>query len=144
MINREDKLLLVKDLCARLPHGVIVEHTSGFRGTINNIVVHQMYDENDNIEDYLCCADFFGDSDYIDIEFFKPYLFPLSSMTDEQKKEYCSLVWFDGLSAGWNRDDAVILNEVELLIEFYYKNHLDWRSLIPKGLALDATGLNIY
>ena len=68
----------------------------------------------------------------------------MSSMTEEQKKEYRSLVWYDGLSTGWDRDDAVILNEVEMLIDFYHKNHLDWRGLIPKGLAIDATGLNVY
>ncbi|MBQ2396454.1 MAG: hypothetical protein II304_05355, partial [Bacteroidales bacterium] len=83
-------------------------------------------------------------SDTVYIGDIKPYLFPLSSMTEEQKKEYCSLVWFDGLSAGWNRDDAIILNEVEMLIDFYHKNHLDYRGLIPMGLANDATGLNIY
>jgi hypothetical protein len=65
-------------------------------------------------------------------------------MTEEPKKEYCSLVWFDGLSAGWNRDDAVILNEVEMLIDFYHKNHFDYRGLIEKELAIDATGKNIY
>ena len=143
-MTQEDKMLLIKDLSARLPYAVTVEHTSGFRGTLHDIAVHHMYDENDNVYDAICYTDFFGDEDSIYIEYFKPYLFPLSSMTEEQKKEYCSLVWFDGLSNGWNRDDAVILNEVEMLIEFYHKHHLDWRGLIEKGLALDANGLNIY
>ena len=143
-MTQEEKMLLIKDLSARLPYAVTVEHISGFRGTLHDIAVHHMYDDNDNIYDAICYTDFFGDEDSIYIEYFKPYLFPLSSMTEEQKKEYCSLVWFNGLSAGWNSDDAVILNEVEMLIDFYHKNHLDWRDLIPKGLAIDATGLNIY
>ena len=122
-MTREDKNLLLKDLCARLPYGVKLDTLEGPQEldtrwlTINICNISSPY---------------------------LPYLFPLSSMTEEQKKEYCSLVWFDGLSAGWNRDDAVILNEVEMLIDFYHKNHLDWRGLIEKGLAIDATGLNIY
>ena len=30
------------------------------------------------------------------------------------------------------------------LIDWFNKNHFDYRGLIEKGLALDATGLNIY
>ena len=126
-MKQEDKDLLLKDLCSRLPYGVKVK----------------FYDHwVDEYEIIPLTAKLLSDTVYIgDI---KPYLFPLSSMTEEQKKEYCSLVWFDGLSAGWNRDDAIILNEVEMLIDFYHKNHLDYRGLIPMGLANDATGLNIY
>lgn len=55
-----------------------------------------------------------------------------------------SLVWFNGLSRGWNSDDAIILDEVPMLTDFYHKNHIDYRGLIPKGLAVDATDKNIY
>ena len=44
----EDKMLLIKDLSARLPYAVTVEHTSGFRGTLHDIVIHHKYDENSN------------------------------------------------------------------------------------------------
>ena len=139
-----EKSLLIKDLCARLPYGVNVQDTRcGISGKLHDMLVFPLYKGN-NVYDYIATTNFYTDCYYDDIEYFKPYLFPLSSMTEEQKKEYCSLVWFDGLSAGWNRDDAVILDEVEILIDFYHKNHLDWRGLIPKGLALDATGKNIY
>ena len=136
-MTQEDKDLLFKDLCARLPYGVKVnviystENASSLRQRVCTEGVNVL--NTDIVGLYQC--------NEIDI---KPYLLPLSSMTEEQKKEYCSLVWFDGLSNGWNSDDAVILNEVEMLIDFYHKNHLDWREFIEKGLALDATGLNIY
>lgn len=133
--TQEQRDLLLKDICARLPHRVKVDITySKYSGS--------------SLRDKLC---FEGinilDANILGLQsevYIKPYLFPLSSMTKEQEKEYCSLVWFDGLSAGCNRDDAVILNEVGMLIDFYHKNHLDYRGLIPMGLAIDATGLNIY
>ena len=132
-MTQEDKELLLKDLCARLPYGV------KFIDILNPkepLLTMQSIDS----DGLVMATDGFS----FEIEDIKPYLFPMSSMTEEQKKEYCSWVWFDGLSAGWNRDDAVVLDEVEELIDFYHKNHLDWRGLIPKGLANDATGKNIY
>lgn len=67
------------------------------------------------------------------IPYCKPYLFPLSSMSEEQEKE-CQQIkhsyYFD--------DDSFVL------FDWYNKNHFDYRGLIPKGLAIDATGLNIY
>ena len=62
---------------------------------------------------------------------YKPYLFPLSSMTEEQKKK-----WFYTLSSDYN----ITYDTVDWL----NKNHFDYRGLIDKSLALDATGLNIY
>ena len=57
----------------------------------------------------------------------RPYLFPLSSMTDEQLEEFekCGLASYHDY-------------------DWYNKNHFDYRGLIEKGLAIDATGLNIY
>lgn len=131
---KNDRDLLFTDICARLKHDVKVRykcfHVYSVKGLTNNGLI-VLRDETDKLIT-------------TDIKNIQPYLFPLSSMTEEQKKEYCSLVWFDGLSSGWNRDDAVVLNEVEMLIDFYHKNHLDWRGLISKGQALDATKQNIY
>ena len=60
------------------------------------------------------------------------YLFPLSSMTDEQEKE-CQQI-----KHSYYYDDSFVL------FDWYNKNHFDYRGLIEKGLAIDATGLNIY
>lgn len=158
-MTQENKELLLKDLCARLPYGVCVEHTSGFRGTLHNITIHHMYDDNDNVYDAICYTDFFGDNDDIYIEYFKPYLFPLSSMTEEQSMELFKLFGIslvDSIGADYIKINectgiTFFLNKgfdvethLDKLIDWLNKNHFDYRGLIEKLLALDATGLNIY
>ena len=134
-MTQEDKDLLLKDLCARLPYGVKVAffnedltyHSEPKTLTgiecINNLNYSSLEDEDGNTTI---------------VELVKPYLFPLSSMTEEQKKE---LRTFDSLDA----ESTMSLGEWAIqLVDFYNKYHLDYRDLIPKGLAIDATGLNIY
>jgi hypothetical protein len=92
--------------------------------------------------------------DGCDIEYMniKPYLFPLSSMTEEQKNEcfkgtpleidkYGGIAVKDNLSGNSHYTDLEIYLEV---IDWLNANHFDYRGLIEKGLAIDATGLNIY
>ena len=136
-MTQEEKMLLIKDLSTRLPYAVTVEHTSGFRGTLHDITVHHKYDENDNVYDAICYTNFFGDEDSIYIEYFKPYLFPLSSMTEEH---YIYIEKNKLIIASSETD--VIMNPDGY--DFLNKNHFDYRGLIEKGLAIDATGLNIY
>ena len=156
-MTQEDKMLLIKDLSSRLPYSVHVQHTSGFSGVLHGISMHHKYDKNDNIYDIICYTDFFGDGDSITIEHFKPYLFPLSSMTEEMMEELNAEGFF-------KTDDTItnishleskngILKEIytyvdiegaSILIEFFLSHHIDYRGLIEKGLAIDATGLNIY
>lgn len=69
----------------------------------------------------------------------KPYLFPLSSMTDEQKEEYCQLQQ----KIIYN-SKGIINEDITEYINWCYQKHLDINDLIPKELAIDATGLNIY
>ena len=148
-MTQEEKMLLIKDLSARLPYAVTVEHTSGFRGTLHDIAVLHMYDENDNVYDAICYTDFFGDGDGIYIEYFKPYLFPLSSMTDEQYEKFIIISGWDGDIEDIRRGKFSCIGYVGLdyiydTIDWLNKNHFDYRGLIEKGLAIDATGLNIY
>ena len=156
-MTQEERMLLIKDLSARLPYAVTVEHTSGFRGTLHDITIHHMYDDNDNVYDAICYTDFFGDEDSIYIEYFKPYLFPLSSMTEEQfveLKVFADLIYeSDTLElVEWNDNYKTLefwLEEVPSycvikVFDWLNKNHFDYRGLIEQGLALDATGKNIY
>ena len=143
-MTQEERMLLIKDLSARLPYAVTVEHTSGFRGTLHNITIHHMYDDNDNVYDVICYTDFFGDNDDIYIEYFKPYLFPMSSMTEEQRKEYNSIIYKEIELHADRYYDVIEVISFEELQDFYHKHHIDYRGLIEKGLAIDATGLNIY
>ena len=143
IMTQEDKELLLKDLCARLPYGVKIEMTWWFmdEGTCLSTTL-----EPDHIEQIL--------NDEVGNAEIKPYLFPLSSMTDEQcYKFYCRFVeneidyndfkkyYFDGCS--WNKV-LTLISDCGDIIDWFNKNHFDYRGLIEKGLAIDATGLNIY
>ena len=127
-MTQEDKELLLKDLCARLPYGVIV-NVKGFD-----------YDYNDKLTQIYkgvgCSIQVTTNMPY-DIEQVKPYLFPLSSMTKEQKKEYAHILVMSS-----NLACSQLIGETTQ--DWFNKNHFDYRGLIPMGLALDATGLNIY
>ena len=149
-MTQEERMLLIKDLSARLPYAVTVEHTSGFRGTLHDITVYHMYDENDNVYDAICYTDFFGDEDSIYIEYFKPYLFPLSSMTEEQQEEFDRIYADDMQVVANNLKNRLDGKPYETNLGHYRHidwlnaNHFDYRGLIERGLALDATGKNIY
>ena len=66
---------------------------------------------------------------------YKPYLFPMSSMTDYQKSDY------QFITERWMNDPSHSISDS---IDWLNKNHFDYRGLIEKGLAIDATNLNIY
>ena len=127
-MEQKNKELLLKDICARLPYGVKCNVGEKIAYTLCRI-------EIDNVNGHL--LDFIETKDGLDMQVYlsevKPYLFPLSSMTDKQQHEflstcngYCDYYW------------------TEETFDWLNKNHIDYRSLIPMGLAIDATGLNIY
>ena len=147
-MTQEDKLLLIRDISARLPYAVKVECTAGgFRGTLHDIKVHHIYDDNDNVCDAICYTDYFGDGDSINIKYFKPYLFPLSSMTEEQEMELNGLLSevYDFTFRMEELLEPIQMQNIPFhYIDWFNKNHVDFRGLIEKGLAIDATGKNIY
>ena len=148
-MTQEDKELLFKDLCARLPYGVIVVTPKG-RGYVCNINLTIFdYELGVNINPII--------RDPFSINDVKPYLFPLSSMTEEQEKEIqqiignpdyaCIIRKTDGLELWLNfidTDPTIWLDVIFEVQEYLNKNHFDYRGLIEKGLAIDVTGLNIY
>lgn len=156
-MKQEDKILLVKDLCSRLPYGVRVCHmTSEFSGVLHNISVLHMYEGNsdsdkyDSIVDYVSDIDFFDDGYPYEVEEFKPYLFPLSSISSEQLKEVSEILGkdvevFDNyLNIVEHTRNTFSYLELDALFDWFNKNHFDYRNLIEKGLAIDCTNLNIY
>lgn len=142
-MTQEARDLLFKDLCARLPYGVVIqeeciEHDEIFlpNSEDNRLV-------NIDINEELVITN--SGSRYY-IEECKPYLFPLSSMTEVQRKEYNSLC--DHVPT-YFYEFGDIVEDVELhdnfrSIDYLIANHFDYRDLIPMGLARDATGLGIY
>ena len=138
-----DKELLLKDLCARLPYGLKVKcEKYSFPVTIlyGSNIDEVKFKETGGIEN-ICTI--------------KPYLFPFSSMTKGQKEELNKKfnVQFLGNtiysihyhSEGcWDTDLELGLQDWLWFINWCYKNHFDVNNLIEKGLAIDATNLNIY
>ena len=131
-MTQEDKELLLKDLCARLSYGVKIQVNDNIE-TVEGI---NILDSIIEFGTYMVC----------DIEEVKPYLFPMSSMTEEQKQEYTYIVNYISPddTENWAEGEFVYVNQIEQLLHFYHTNHLDYRGLIAKDLALDATGKNIY
>ena len=142
-MTQEDKELLLKDLCARLPYKVkcCIYNFGEDTVRIKEDVLWSV--QGDNILTLKSCVENGEAYMYHQI---KPYLFPLSSMTEEQYNEFFSYYHNiemaevkssgDYLKAAYMGDDAKY--------SWLNKNHFDYRGLIEKGLAIDATNLNIY
>lgn len=141
-MTQNERDLLLKDLCGRLTYGVKVLHEGWnyewdqelstierVTGIDEKFIYTKVLDKNSGEE-------FTSDRHGISLFDDKPFLFPLSSMTEEQRKEFVATLKY--LPAEeidiWTLDTYDWCN----------KNHFDYRGLIPKYLAIDATGRNIY
>ena len=150
-MTQEDKILLIRDLCGRLPYGVkayIKNWSKLDRKYYEGVYTVESIDPSLN--------NIYADSErssvkvivgYYDDEI-KPYLFPMSSMTEEQKKHITDR-W--GINEDFNfeidpnwGEYIVELGDTINFINWLNENRFDINNLIPKGLAIDATGLNIY
>ena len=118
-MTQRDKELLERDLSCRIPYGVIVNVDGKYNVRLESV---NWYEEV-SVDD--------GSNDLYTISEVKPYLFPLLSMTEEQQTNLTKFV-------------ANGITGENILYDWYNKNHFDYRGLIEKGLAIDATGLNIY
>jgi hypothetical protein len=129
-MTQEEKDLLLKDLSGRQTHNVKCQVFNDAKpytlsGVLHNKPYSQLYFEE---------LDWKEHDGFVGVEYCKPYLFPLSSMTEEQKDEFDRLYTYD----------ALIVEPQWKLIDFCNKHNLDYRGLIPMGLAIDATDKNIY
>ena len=145
-MTQNEKDLLLKDLCSRIQYGVkcqcfdekTIATLTGVKSKSNLYFDELDWKEFDGI---------------VKIDYCKPYLFPMSSMTDELwDKEFMGygITEFtrDSFKYGcetleFNSDNPDLSNMVGFINQLI-KNHFDIYGLIPMGLALDATGLNIY
>ena len=137
-MTQENKELLLKDLCGRLPYGVKCQFENTIE-TIKDIWFSEIEDwQIDGNKTSTC------------IHAVKPYLFPMSSMTEEQQEEFDRIYAEDMQVVADNLKNRLDGQPYEINLGHYRhidwlnKNNFDYRGLIPKGLAKDATGLNIY
>lgn len=131
-MTSEEKQLLFKDLCARLPYGVKFpyhkEEDSNHREcdcvatlySINEDSVEFDYSDNGLEREWSCT-----------LSEAKPYLRPISSMTEEEKELY------KGFAVAFGDSRGIMLPNYAAM-DWLNKHHFDYRGLIPMGLALEA------
>ena len=117
-MTQEDKELLIRDLSCRIPYGVIVNVYGMPNVKLTSVSLYDEVSVEDSVGLY-------------NISEVKPYLLPLLSMTEEQQTNLTKFV-------------ANGIKGENILYDWYNKNHFDYRGLIEKGLAIDATNLNVY
>ena len=142
IMTQEQKQLLLVDLSARLTYGVkaYVKNWSKldrkyYEGVYTVESIHPSLNNILAYSDKFSVEVIVGYDDYE----IKPYLFPLSSMTEEQKIIYGDLCYAVIRSLAWDTQA-----ELNGLVDWLNSQHFDYRGLIEKGLAIDCTNLNIY
>lgn len=127
-MTQEDKQLLIKDICARLPYGVKIHINSSIEEQ-NRMQLYDVNLEGETIgvrnEKWTFRAIPIIDEED-DTKIIKPHLRPMSSMTEDEKVTY-SIYHDNPQNIGYG------------LIDFLNTHHFDYRGLIEKGLALEAT-----
>ena len=143
-MTQENKNLLLKDLCSRLPYKVIVDY--GY----NAFDVHNGNYVKHGSECILNCylLDVFNSPRQNEKgEYIKPYLRPLSSMTEEESAELLNIIseWFDKELFYLTEEPFLeyALSKINysispLLFDWLNQHHVDYRGLIEKGLAIEA------
>lgn len=151
----EDRQLLLQDLSTRVPYGVKVSVNQSQLQNYDNKWKSWCFDEEppeiDGVGIYGVTFGCMDMSDgVIDFEYIKPYLFPLESMTVEYICKVQNLlpnncnISFKNQKITFYDEGNIQLEQLEKIFHFFNLYHFDYRGLIPMGLAIDATGLNIY
>ena len=146
-MTQEDKELLLKDLCARLPYGVIVDYKENefeFPHWKITTIYPDTFDGWIGYDKRVGAGSESG-SRHFNIGEIKFYLRPMSSMTDEEEKEFAyTILQQPDLDAVRNWETISIdLKELSKVLNWLNAHHFDYRGLIEMGLALEATE-NMY
>ena len=138
-MTQEEKDILIKDLCARLSYGVKCQ-------CFDEKTIASLTGIKSNTELYFDELDYKEFDGIIEITYCRPYLYPLSSMTEEQLHELREMFGFEiEFGDGFIETSTRLgYSEMDAMFDYFNRNHFDYRGLIPMGLANDATGLNIY
>jgi len=137
-MTKEEKQVLLKDLCPRLPYGVKYCRESW----------NYEWDQEMSVVEVLEDIDKDGYINYhkvYKVDDIKPYLLPMSSMTEEEKEELKQehikdeKLYAECLTKAANGDDSMRGKVIpHFAADWCNKNHFDYRGLIPIGLALEA------
>lgn len=122
-MTQEEKELLLKDLCARLRYGVICK----MWGSKEENALEAKFTASDY-------ASLESNSPY-SLEYCKPYLRPMSSMTEEERKEWFKQSHVD-YDCEFKPEPTLLIDYCYLSIDWLNAHHFDYRGLIEKGLAL--------
>lgn len=151
-MTQDYKNLLLKDLCGRLPYVTMCTTTDndGSLPNIWKIVKADMINE-----DFFLIHDSHEAYRTVDVKEVKPYLFPLKTMTIEQRNEFYEMTKPHRIASF--KEEKLIREEGEyrpitpvmmylnmIETDWLFKRHFDVFGLIEKGLAIDATDKNIY
>lgn len=160
-MKQEDKNLLLKDLCARLPYRVKVSLQYGNKQLIGVLDAVYPTEERviiDKLSDAITPIDVRCGGFKLNESNIMPYLRPMASMTKEEREEIEILLfseWFDPDSCKVDGEGYIeILANYDVsgiepgfcsdYVDWLNAHHFDFRNLIDRGLALDCTDLNVY
>lgn len=140
-MTREHKKLLLVDLSARLPYDVKVNYVDDESQIYILTEVDPACKDIDYITVRIQDVERFFCAESVLIENIKPYLRPMSSMTEEERNEYKDFIihkeHINAQGQEWDID-CFSFGSVPRLIDWLNKNHFDYRGLIEKGLAIEA------
>ena len=114
-MTQEEKDLVLRDLCARLPYKVICQMEDAL--IINDSPFYDYILSERHIALFRNHTDFY----------IKPYLRPMSSMTEEEKNQWL-----------WVANDGITEGMIDRCVDWLNAHHFDYRGLIPLELALEA------
>jgi hypothetical protein len=130
-MTQEEKQLLLADLCARLPYKIFAQWHHRALNEFRNVKIMKISTYGKNIDDYyinVLCQPEPGVDYEASIVDIKPYLRPLSSMTEDEKETY--QMFFN--------EDGLLNTSIDTYVDWLLEGHFDFRGLIPMGLALEA------
>lgn len=149
-MTQEDKQLLLKDLCARLPYGVRIAYKEN-ENDIHHWTLCTLHAPHTSKDGSIIDIGSDGWIEYVEypgagmetasrplhLEKMLPYLRPMSSMTEEEEKE-----WKQMLNYNLNNENemmvTVFVDDIPDYTDWLNSHHFDYHGLIEKGLALEA------